>query len=147
MGKTIWDLLQEPLEATIYIKTNAGLQPLRLVCPTREQVEKLRENLGAEPTPPTKTTEVMEGKKKVKKVEVDEEDTEYLKSLEDREIKFGLGLMDLGLKEKPEGELEARMEIYKRFPNPVLQQIVIAINYLLAHEIPPSGKPEEDLMV
>lgn len=145
MAKTIWELLQEPLEATIYIKTNVGYQPLKLVCPTRDQVEDLRKNLGPEPTPPTKTTEIQEGKKKVKKTEVDEEDADYLKALEDREIKFGLGLMDLGLKEKPSGELEERMEVYKKFPNPVLQQIVIAINYLLAHEIPPSGRPE-DLM-
>lgn len=145
MAKTIWDLLQEPLEATIYIKTNAGFQPLRLVCPTRDQVEELRKNLGPEPTAPVKTTEVQEGKKKIKKVEVDEEDEDFLKALEDREIKFGLGLLDLGLKDKPEGELEQRMEVYKRFPNPVLQQIVIAINFLLAHEIPPSGKPEEEL--
>jgi hypothetical protein len=145
--KTIWDLLLEPLEASIYIKTNAGLQPLKLICPTRDDVEALQKTLGAEPLPPIKETEVVEGKKKTKKKETDETDTDYLKSLEDREIRFGLGLMDLGLKEKPDGTLDERMGIYKKFPNPVLQQIVIAINYLLAHEIPPSGKPDEDLLV
>lgn len=141
--KSIWDLLQEPLETTIYIRTNSGLQPLKLVAPTREQVEELQKSLGDAPVAPEKEVEATEGKKKVKKKEADLEDEAYLKAIEDREIAFGLGLLDLGLKEKPSEDREKRFDIYKRFPNPVLQQIVLAINYLLAHEIPPTGKEDE----
>ena len=147
--KTIWELLQEPLEGTINIRTNAGPRPLKLVCPTREQLEQLQKDLP-EPKVPTKEVDApvavgakpAKGAKVVKVTELDDQNTEYLKALEDRELSFGLRLIDLGMKDKPAGDLDARLAIYKRFANPILQQIVLSVNYLMNHELPPVGEVE-----
>lgn len=143
MGKTIWDLLVEPLEAEIYILTNDKHQMLKLVCPTRDQLEALNKALP-DPEVPMKEIEVQDGKRKKKIKEADLENPDYLKALDDRETEFGLRLIDLGIKDRPPFELEDRLAIYKKLPNPVLQQILTAIQYLMAHEIPPLGKPEDE---
>lgn len=139
--KNIWELIAEPLEATVYVLTNKGYQPLKLVCPDREEVNKFRENLP-EVMPPTKEVETGSGKKKSKQVVEDLNDADYLKAREEREFDMAIHLIDSGLVDKPSGDFGARKDFYKKLPAPVIQQVLLAINHLLEHELPPSGLPD-----
>lgn len=155
MEKTVWDLLCEPLEFTLWVRTNKKQQAIELICPSKEQMEKLYVDVPEFNEPeiqiPEKEVVTFEGKKRKVAKEPDFDNAEYVKAKEerekrkeDRDTNFALNLLDLGIKNKPEAELEDRMKLYKKIPNPVLQKISNSIQYLMLHETPPYTKEDEE---
>jgi len=155
MEKSVWDLLCEPLEFTLWVRTNNKQRPIDLVCPTKEQMEQLYKDVPEFNEPevevPLKEVVTFEGKKRKVVKEPDMENADYVKARderakrrEDRDTLFALNLLDLGIKSKPEGDLETRLSVYKKIPNPVLQKISNSIQYLILHETPPYLKDDED---
>lgn len=139
-GMGIWDLLVKPLEATIGILTVSGRRPVHLMAPNETKLKELIDEFPA----PTVPKLVLKGasKKDNKEVE-DHRNQEYLKAASEHALLQTYMMLDMGLKNKPEGaEFMDRVKYYKQLPTPVVGILVGGIQMLLLHQIPPENLDE-----